>query len=141
MWKFGIMILCLFLFSIYDIRSQKIPTALLAISGLCVLIAESCLLYKGQTHIASYGIAVLPGAILILTAYLTGKIGYGDGLVMLILGIAAGYKKSLVIFMISLMLAAILSALLLLLRKADRNTRIPFVPFITAAVLASYFIS
>ncbi len=121
----------LFAVSIMDIRSRKVPVWTLVMGG--VLTSAACICQKnGYPDIAR---GMLPGIFLLLTAFVTGKAGYGDGVVLLFLGMTAGAGESFIIFGISLFLAALFSVLLLALRKAGRNTGIPFLPFLTAAWL------
>ena len=74
-----------------------------------------------------------PGGLLLVTAYVTKKAGYGDGIVLLLLGMALGGDKSLLIFGLSLLLISVWSLILLVFHKAGRNTKIPYLPFLTAA--------
>ena len=78
---------------------------------------------------------LLPGIFLLITAFVTRKAGYCDGIVMLFLGILSDAGEGLLILGISLVLAAAVSLGLLVLREAGKNTRIPFLPFLTAAWL------
>jgi hypothetical protein len=94
--------------------------------------------------------ALIPGLVLLLGAKLTGKIGYADGWIILLNGIFLGAKLNMATFCLSLFLIGITSMLLMLLqklllqkllyqklffRKGMRNMRLPYIPFLTLAVL------
>lgn len=117
--------------SIMDIRSRRVPVWLLLFGGIPTLLAE---LYKGGDGIHIL-LGALPGILLLGTAFATKKAGYGDGIVLLFLGMMLGGGKSLLLFGLSLFLISICSLILLALGKAGRNTGIPFLPFLSAAWL------
>lgn len=116
----------LLVMSILDIRKRTVPVWLLVLGGILAAISVC-----QQNAFLAMGMGMLPGIGLLLIAFLTKKAGYGDGIVLVILGMVSGGGESLLIFSISLFLSAIFSMVLLVLRKAGRNTRIPFLPFLT----------
>jgi len=81
------------------------------------------------------GLSVIPGLFLVALSFITeGKVGMGDGIVTAMLGPALGLEKSIYVLMGALILNSLLSGILLLFKKAGKNTRIPFVPFLTTAL-------
>jgi leader peptidase (prepilin peptidase)/N-methyltransferase len=64
-----------------------------------------------------------------------GKIGIGDGLVLAVTGMGLGFWTNMELFAIALSLAAVFSIGLLVIRKANRNKAIPFMPFLMGAYL------
>jgi len=68
-----------------------------------------------------------------LIAFATKKAGYGDGIVLLLVGMVSGGGKGLWIFCISLFLISIFSVILLLCHKVRRNSEVPYLPFLTVA--------
>lgn len=126
----------LLIISIWDVRKRRVPVWLLIPGGIFAL-AEAAGQQYGELTVVRI---MLPGAVLLLLALTTGNVGYADGIVMLFLGVISGSEKSLLIFGISLFLAAICSLVLLALRKVKKNTGIPFLPFLAAAwLLAALF--
>ena len=109
-WLFGI--------SVMDIRSRRVPVWLLVLGGIPGVVAGIC--RNGGDF--SMILGALPGLLLLATAFATKKAGYGDGIVLSLLGIAVGSRKSLLLFGISLFLTSICSLVLLVLRKAVRDT-------------------
>lgn len=131
MWITVLTIVWLFGISIIDIRKCNVPVWMLVPGGLLTGIALVC----QQADAGDMLKGMLPGIFLLVTAFATKKAGCGDGIVMLFLGILSGSSRSLLIFGISLSLTAVAALVLLALRKAGKNTRIPFLPFLAAAWL------
>lgn len=67
--------------------------------------------------------------------------GFGDVKLMASLGFMFGIKKILVITLISFFLGAIIGGTLLILKKKDAESYIPFGPFIVIGALCMMFIS
>lgn len=140
MWLVGLTIIWLSALSILDIRKRNVPVWLLAAGGIMAVVVTvyrqnvSCE-YTRTGH-GLIGMAMLPGILLLATAFATKKAGYGDGIVLMILGVLAGGEKCLLIFAISLFLGAFVSLILLVFRKVKRDTKIPFLPFLAVGWLA-----
>ena len=124
--------------SFFDIKWKKIPTALPAAGAIwgavCVLVGIS---QKGVGEVLSEALfSVLPGIALILLSFVTEKkVGAGDGLILVLLGLYEGAGIAVSVFCLGLFLQSLLAVGLLLLKKADRQTCIPFLPFLLAARL------
>ena len=131
MWIMLLTTVWLLCISIMDLRKCNVPVWMLVPGGLLAVTAIVC--RQGAYMDMLKGL--LPGIFLLITAFVTRKAGYCDGIVMLFLGILSDVGEGLLILGISLVLAAAVSLVLLVLRKAGKNTRIPFLPFLTAAWL------
>ena len=123
----------LMIISILDIRTRKIPIWLLIAGGVCVTPALAAQWSRGVGGCVDILKGMLPGVLLLGMGLGTKKVGYGDGVVMLFLGMALGGGKSWMLLGISLFLTAGVSLVLLALRKAGGKTTIPYLPFLTAA--------
>lgn len=126
-----ICILFLLIAACYDFRSKKVPWVFLC-GGIITAIILQCL-DKNQ-NAADKIISYLPGAVLITVSWITREsIGYADGLGILTTGILMGGRHCLFVICISLCLVSLTGIVLLILKKADRNTRIPYFPFLFGA--------
>ena len=97
---------------------------------------EIVLLTVGAFNPLSATTGLLPGACLLLGAYVTrGQIASGDGLILLLLGSMTGAAECLVIMMYAFFLAGLAGLLLILFRRADRKSRLPLVPFLLIVTL------
>ena len=121
----------LVLCTVTDLRRKQIwwPFALLFLVG-SALIHLLCRDAKGISLL----LCLLPGGLLLLTAWLTHEaIGYGDGWVVAACGAALGFQTVLEMLLLALLFAAAWSGILLLKKKAGRGDSFPFVPFLLAA--------
>lgn len=122
---------------IYDWRKKEVPLLWLAVGAAVVpgyevylLVSGICTWEAGLTELLP---SVLPGVLLLLLAHFTQKAGYADGVVILLLGILEGYRRGMLLFCVSMLLIAIFSGVLLLLKKGNGNSRIAYLPFVAAA--------
>lgn len=129
--KNGLLLLLLGVGSVFDVKSKKLPGIVLAAGAIIGILCSDLWPYK---NVGLVFLSLLPGIGLIVLARLTHEnIGYGDGIVVLLLGIWKGFLNSLSVLVAALFLLSLWGILLLLSGKGHRKTRIPFVPFLLAA--------
>ena len=122
--------------SIYDCKYKCIPCWIFGIAGLWAI---GSLLFtmteQGFWPVFTMGtFSTLPGLGLLLLSRLTEKkVGEGDGILLLLIGLMEGVEKVLSVFCVGLFLQAILAAVLLITKKVKKQTAIPFAPFLLAA--------
>ena len=121
--------------SIFDIREKTIPIWYLAAGGLLMGAGMVYGIIAGEITWHQPLLGMAPGVLLLLVARGTEKMGYGDGLVLMMIGGMVGYRGSFVILCLGSFLAAIVCVVLLAIRKVKRHSRIPYVPFLTGAYL------
>ena len=121
--------------SIYDIKEKTIPILLLIFGGL--LVGTKAVYGVAAGEMAWYQplLGIIPGMGLLLVAWITEKMGYGDGLVLMLIGGTVGYQGSLVVLCFASFFAAILCVILLAIRKVKKHSRIPYVPFLAGSYL------
>lgn len=116
--------------SIFDIRYKRVPIWLILLGGVlagCVAIYQ----YVTQTgEFAERWFGMIPGIVLLLLALGTQKAGWADGIVMLFLGSILGLRQCVLAVVLSLILISVLSLLLLIFHRADKGTKLPFIPFL-----------
>ena len=84
------------------------------------------------------GMVVL-GALMLLIYYASrGGMGEGDVKLALVLGLWLGVEQGLLCLLLSFTSGALLGGLLLLLRRVQRRTELPFGPFLCGSGLFSY---
>lgn len=135
MWKEVLTAAWLVPMSIMDTRSKSVPAWMLWIGTAA---AAGVLLYEGISgRLSGWQAcrALIPGLILLAVAYATGKAGLADGVILMLLGIFMGYEGCVAASLGGLFLIALCSGVLLMLRRVNKGTRIPFVPFLAAAWL------
>ena len=132
------LILCSFLgiCSCYDLKLRKIPGWLLYTGILLGTLYWGILKMAGQVSWAALPVSLLPGGVILFYSYITeGKIGIGDGLLVMPAGLMQQWQRCTAEIIGACLLTFFLSAGLLISRKGNRNTRIPFAPFFLAAVV------
>lgn len=129
MWSMLLVTGWLMIAGIMDVRTRRVPIWMLVLGGALAICAAFCQHSGFQEALKG----LLPGTLLLLIAFVTKKAGYGDGIVLGCLGMALGSGKSLLLFGLSLFLISIFALILLVLRRAGRNTGLPFLPFLGVA--------
>ena len=128
----GAVLIFLSICTVFDIRRKEIP---LVLAGAGMTAAVGFMIWqKGNGTVLAEQIllSLLPGLFFLLVSWCTKeKVGYGDGILLLITGLTVGFNQCFTGLCISLFLSAFFGVLLLLFHKAQKNSRIPFVPFLT----------
>lgn len=73
---------------------------------------------------------ILPGFMLLLTAVLSNKAGWADGVVLLLLGVMTGFRECTFSFILSMLAISVISLTLLMMKRVEKNTKIPYLPFL-----------
>ena len=130
-FKISILII-LVISSIEDIRKKEISLwEILLLSGLSFS-AVVASIFDGSFDLWSVLLSLLPGAAMIFLAFITREgIGYGDGLMALAIGPALGAGSSIMTIVTAVCVSGLFSGILLVLKRAERKTKIAFAPFIT----------
>ena len=82
---------------------------------------------------------ILPGLVLFsVSVVFPEELGRGDGYVLMACGIWLGAADTMELLITAFILAGAVSLLLLLFRRANRRTSLPFIPFLLAARLLSF---
>lgn len=75
--------------------------------------------------------AFLPGFFLLLTAFFTEqKVGYGDGLMVLVMGAFTNMTYCILSLMLGLCVSCLFAMLFLVRKKVKMKDQIPFLPFL-----------
>lgn len=133
----AILLLYLIVLAVFDWKEQKIPL-MLAVGGLLAAVTLSvyrvmCNMENWRWLTVSILLGMLPGIYMLAAAYLTGKAGSGDGITLLSLGMFTNYKTCILLWGLSMILMSLAAVGLLCARRANRNTRLPYLPFLTVA--------
>ncbi len=125
----------------FDIREKRIPLQILIVGGIWAFIYLVLSVINGGADVLYKALpGLLPGAGLLLLGYLTEhKVGYGDGILLMIIGLMEGAGAVFLLFCIALFLQSVLAVLLVIIKKADKQTQIPFVPFLLLARIILLF--
>lgn len=137
----GIVFAFLLVCAVFDIRERQIPTVLIAGGFATACGAKAWQIGSGAVTIGEACGSLLPGILFLLLSFLTReKVGYGDGLLLLVLGLCVGFRSCLIDVCIGLIGASIFALGLLVFRKAQRNSEIPFIPFLVMGMGVGFFV-
>ena len=123
--------LWLLVLSFYDIRYKRVPVWAVLLGGAVVVGIGIYRCVCGENESVNFLTGMIPGAVLLLLALGTQKAGWADGVILMFLGSAMGFRQCILATTLSLLLVSVLSAVLLILKKANKKTAIPYVPFLS----------
>lgn len=113
--------------ALIDMKKKQIPVLGIGVLFFVFLMGNLCT----DFDMVELLLGLLPGGVALLLSYVTGgKLGSGDGFVLLAVGIGTGLYQTVFIWGIALFLAAVTAMVLLALKKVRRKTELPFVPCI-----------
>lgn len=135
MWKVMLIALWLGILAFMDIRRRRVPIWLLAVSGILVTCVSVYEIWQGSMGGMEILWSILPGFMLLLTALLSKKAGWADGVVLLLLGILTGFRECVVSFTISMLAISVISLALLIMKRVEKNTKMPYLPFLWGGFL------
>ena len=129
----GCFLLFLIVIAVRDIQTRKITTAALILGGL-ISIAEQLLIKRMDFLMVLGGAAI--GVVCIIISKVTKEgVGYGDSLVILILGIYLGFYNLLIVLSTTFFLLLCVSIPALCFRRMSRTYALPFLPFLTCGYI------
>lgn len=121
----------------YDFKYYRVPNRITLLLFLLVL-SQSYFNNRLEKAI----IAGLFSLLFYTVVYLItkGKIGVGDIKFSIISAIYLGFEFWLYSMFYSIILATIVSSVLLLLKKIDKGSRLPFIPFLTSGIILTHIL-
>ena len=129
---------CIFLvyiaaLAVMDFKYRKLPLKTL-LSGLFIA-AAGCLCGReiSPVLLATGGCM---GIVFLLISRVSGEsFGYGDSILILIIGIFLGFWNLMYLLLGAFSMAAVFSAVMMIKHRFNRKSSFPFVPFLAAAYL------
>ena len=113
-----------------DIRQKEIP---IFFPVMCAVLSTASVILdisRDEFNIANSIMSLLPGILMLVIAFLTREaLGYGDGMMAFCIGPAAGFEGICFSLVLAMVLSSAASVILLLAKKGNRKTTIPFLPF------------
>lgn len=116
-----------------DIKIKEISVVFLMVFGGIGVLVLVCFRQIAWTEaLAGIGLGI---GMIGISKITKGGIGMGDGGVLCVMGLYIGFWSVLEIFFLGLILAALVSTYLIVIKKVRRKTQIPFVPFLMVGFL------
>ena len=121
------LVVLLGIISIMDIATKKIPVVVLffmAGVGIWGIVIEK----KAASSVA---LALIPGIVLFLVAFLTKQqIGYGDAVVIILMGLFVTADIICSALVMGLSIAGVISVIMIAFKKSNLKKQIAFTPFL-----------
>ena len=118
---------CLFLQSVWDIRTKEIPLWISLGFGCCSFLYSICC----ERGWSSFAFAILPGILCLFLGFCTRQaIGYGDGILLCSLAMLYSLEDLMELIIIAVFFAGIMAFVLLIIFHKNRKDEVPFVPFL-----------
>ena len=130
--------LLLFVAAVIDLKSRQISRGFIVV---LIIVSFTSIFVKDDYGIwNSVGGALIGICAVGLSMISKEQIGRGDGLVIAALGIALGFRECLATVCLASVIMALVSVVVLLLKKGNRKTRLPFIPalfvgYVTCALI------
>lgn len=132
-WQWILLFIILIPACIQDIKEKSVSVLITSV-GLGAGLIINLVLHTDK--IPRLLLCIIPGLFLLACARITHEaIGYGDGLIMLAIGNIVGLVSSTKILFSALLIAGFYSIGLMAVKKAGKETVVPFVPFLLLGVL------
>jgi len=125
--------------AVYDIKYKSISIKYIqvfSVIGVLILISQGNLNKTFSQYVLELFIAFIPGIVMILLAKISNEqIGYGDGMIVLLIGLFLNIHILVGIILCAVFLAGLMGAILFIFRNRFKTKGIPFLPFIFVSYL------
>lgn len=116
--------------TILDFKYKKIPWVL----SICfIVIGIGSVLISSPINWWQFLGAIVGMGMILISVCTKQAIGLGDGLVLLVVGIFIGLWKTLMILFLAGILVAVVGIIMMVQKKGNLKTSLPFIPFLLAA--------
>ncbi len=124
-------LLLLILCSYYDLRYRKLPLFIIIAFGIIITVINGL---DGSLFNQMVYFRLIPGTVFLMIAFMTKQaVGYGDGMIIILLGLSLGLIQCVSVVFTGLVLSSAVSVYILIFTRGNRQTRLPFVPFLLLA--------
>ena len=130
-----LILLWLAVLSSQDIRYRCVSAWMLLGSGILAALTAAYHLITEERSAASLCFGAMIGVAFLLLASATKMAGWADGIVIALLGSVVGFRQCLMTVFFSLLLMSVAALILLVFHKAERGTKLPYIPFLTVGCL------
>lgn len=122
--------------SIYDRKSLLLPGWFICMGCLMSSLWGIYRVLMGQILWQQWITACLPGVLWIILAFATREqMGYGDGVVLLVVGCLTDAGTTMLLLMMGLGIGCLWGSHLLISKRGNRQTEIPFIPMLFYAYI------
>jgi len=126
--RIGCVAVLLFIEGVRDVNKKEVGLLIPAINAIAAVVMY--FVFKDMS-IGVLLMGLAEGMAIMVLSRLTGEsVGFGDGVILCSTGMMLGWRYNLCMFFSACLICAVFGAILMMFKKADKKTRIPFVPFL-----------
>ena len=129
----GCFLLFLIVIAVKDIKTRTVSPIALIFGGMISITTQ--LLFKRMDFWIVFGGAAIGAVCMMISKFTKEGLGYGDSLVILILGTYLGFYDLLLVLSTAFFLLLCVSIPALCIRKMSRKYALPFLPFLTCGYI------
>lgn len=130
MWVEIFLFIFLGICAVYDGIERQIPLGVVWM-GIIVALVLHIQGLGGNGIWPAAASSLIPGVMFWIISFITGeRVGYGDGWMLIMIGLFMGLWKCFLILMVGLILSSLVVLILLACKKASGNDQLPFAPFL-----------
>lgn len=130
-----VILLYLGVLGMWDYKKRRVPILLLIMGGVLMVGMGIFRCLAGELSYAEIMLGLLPGFFMLFLAWMTERVGYADGIVLVQLGFCLGYRRGTILFCVSMLLLSLCCMVLICVKKVGRNTKVPYFPFLACSYL------
>jgi leader peptidase (prepilin peptidase)/N-methyltransferase len=120
--------------AVWDAVKKEIPLPVVWLGMLTAVLLRAAGVIETESW-GMTGAALLPGFLFWGISYVTReKVGYGDGWMLLLIGLFVGVSECTAVLMSALFMESVCLILLMAFKKVHRDNKVPFVPFLLAGL-------
>lgn len=130
MWIEILLFLIMGICAVIDGLKREIPIAVVWMGiVIAVILRLRGMIGEGGAIMAA--LSVIPGVMLWMISFVSReKVGYGDGWMLVMVGLFVGIWRCFLILLIGLVSESVIVLILLAVQRISRDRRIPFAPFL-----------
>ena len=126
--------ICLFVFlgicAVCDGVEREVPLVVVWL-GIITAVVLHLQGLGGDRTWQDVALSVIPGVMFWILSFISSeKVGYGDGWILVMIGLFLGLWKCFLILMIGLISSSFVVLILLAVRRVSRDYQLPFAPFL-----------
>lgn len=130
MWVETLLAVFLGICAVTDSLHKQIPLAVVWLGMATAAVLRVCGV-AGESGFLAAALSLVPGAVFFALSFVTReKVGYGDGWILLMIGLFLGLLPCFFVLLFGLLLESVVALALLVFKKAKRDKEIPFSPFL-----------
>ncbi len=123
--------------SFLDIKFRRISVIVCLVCGSIGVLIK---VFDGDFNFLEMMFGTAPGLFLILVSIFSkGKVGMGDGILLLSLGTLIKAESIIEILIVALILTSMFSVVLIVIKRANLKSSLPFVPFLLLSCIGHLF--